>query len=123
QTKEADIVVYKDATAGVNRDQGGIHLVVETKAPTRQDGHNQLVSYIFPTSAEGGVWTNGDQVAYFRRQDRPEQRLLDWNGIPSYGETWDAIGLYRKSQLRTPTISSQSFVSAITRSTRWESTP
>ena len=102
ERREADIVVFKTKEAMTSRDQGNTFLIVETKAPNRTGGHNQLVSYIFPTSAEGGVWTNGDFVAYFQRQDRPEQRLLEWNGIPSYGETWDSIGLYRKSQLRAP---------------------
>ena len=102
EKREADIVVFSTSAAAASRDQGNIFLIVETKPPNRSEGHNQLVSYIFPTSAEGGIWTNGDSVAYYRKQDRPQQRLVEWNGIPSYGETWDSIGLYRKSQLRPP---------------------
>ena len=102
ETREADIVIFRTKAASTNRDQGNILLIVETKAPNRSGGHNQLVSYIFPTSAEGGVWTNGDSIAYFRRQGNPERGLDEWNSIPSYGETWDSIGHYRKSQLRPP---------------------
>ena len=102
ERREADIVVFGSKAAATNRDQGNAFLIVETKAPNRSEGHNQLVSYIFPTSAEGGVWTNGDTVAYFRRQDQPAQGLVEWNSVPSYGETWDGIGQYRKSQLRPP---------------------
>ena len=102
ERREADIVIFKSKSAATSKDQGNIFLIVETKAPNRTEGHNQLVSYIFPTSAEGGVWTNGDSVAYFQRQDRPDQHLTESNGIPSFGETWDGIGLYRKSQLRSP---------------------
>jgi type I restriction enzyme M protein len=56
----ADIVVYKNAKARAEKDQGKIHFVVECKAPTEKSGYNQLVSYIYNTSAEGGVWFNGD---------------------------------------------------------------
>ena len=102
ERREADIAVFRNRAASAKRDQGNILLIVETKAPNRSEGRNQLISYIFPTSAEGGVWTNGDSVAYFRRPGEPEKGLTQWNGIPSFGETWDSIGLYRKSQLRPP---------------------
>ena len=55
----ADIVVYASKAACLNRDQGKINFVVECKRNKVEDGYAQLVSYIFNTSANGGVWTNG----------------------------------------------------------------
>jgi type I restriction-modification system DNA methylase subunit len=101
----ADIVVYDSASACTARDQGRVSLVVECKAPTETQGYNQLVSYIFNTSAAGGVWFNGsgkeDEIEYYRRVV-PDNKLLPWIGIPRPDESWDALGRRRKSDLRRP---------------------
>lgn len=113
ETKSADIVVYDSPTACQQRDQGRIYLVIETKAPTKKTGRKQLTSYISASSAEGGIWTNGDDVAYFRRIHKADesigQRLQEWTNIPRLGETWDAVGHYRKNQLRPPANLKQVF--------------
>lgn len=64
----ADIVVYASKAACLNRDQGKINFVVECKRNKVEDGYAQLVSYIFNTSANGGVWTNGDGTVFYRRE-------------------------------------------------------
>jgi type I restriction-modification system DNA methylase subunit len=97
----ADIVVYENANARAERDQGQIRFVVENKAPDQTTGHNQLVSYIFNTSANGAVWYNGDGSAWFRRYSVPEQRLVPWPGIPRHREAWDAVGRQTKRDLRS----------------------
>lgn len=102
----ADIVVYNSQKARANHDQGNILFVVECKAPDKKGGHNQLVSYIFNTSASGGVWYNGsgeeDQIEYYRRIDTPQISLIPWPGIPRKNERWDAIGRRKKSELDKP---------------------
>jgi type I restriction enzyme M protein len=102
----ADIVIYDSATACAARDQGRIALVVECKAPTESDGYSQLVSYVFNTSASGGVWFNGsgriDEIRYYRRLFDPENGLVPWVGIPRPNEAWDALGRRKKSDLRRP---------------------
>ncbi|MCL6481796.1 MAG: N-6 DNA methylase [Firmicutes bacterium] len=98
----ADIVVYESKTARENRDQGKILLIVECKAPNVTGGYNQLVSYIYNTSAGGGVWFNGEEVAYFRRLTHPHNTLVEWPGIPRKNESWDAIGRRKKSELLRP---------------------
>lgn len=98
----ADIVVYASAEAARSRSQGEISLVIETKKPTLSEGKGQLVSYIFASSAQGGVWTNGEDVAYYRRVDSPHPHLKDWTNIPRLGEAWDTVGHYRKEDLRPP---------------------
>lgn len=102
ETKFADIAVYDSARACRERTQGHILLVVETKAPTKTEGHGQLASYIFASSAEGGFWSNGNEITYYRRVDRPTRQLNEWTNIPRHGETWDTVGHYRKSQLQPP---------------------
>jgi type I restriction enzyme M protein len=99
ETRFADIAVYSSAAAATARDQGRIVLVVETKAPNVADGKGQLASYILASSAQGGVWTNGEEAAYFRRVGA---ELQAWTNIPRAGETWDTVGHYRKDELKPP---------------------
>ena len=102
----ADIVVYHSVEAAQEGDQGQIRLVIECKAPTVTAGYNQLVSYIYNTSAEGGVWFNGagdrEEIEYYRRETAPLNALVTWIGIPRARETWDALGRRRKSDLVKP---------------------
>jgi type I restriction enzyme M protein len=63
----ADIVVYKDKKSALKKDQGNILFVVECKKPNVTEGYAQLVSYIFNTSAIGGVWTNGEGISVFKK--------------------------------------------------------
>lgn len=98
----ADIVVYRNATARTSQDQGRIKFVVECKRPTIESGYNQLVSYIFNTSAGGGVWTNGEDVQAFRRLGDPVNSLEAAPDIPRIDEGWDAVGRLRRDQLVRP---------------------
>ncbi|MFX7804474.1 hypothetical protein ABTK17_19510, partial [Acinetobacter baumannii] len=76
--------------------------VVECKRPDVDSGYNQLVSYIFNTSAAGGVWTNGADVQPFRRLTQPKNSLEPAPRVPSKDEEWDAVGRTPKSELRRP---------------------
>jgi type I restriction enzyme M protein len=102
ETRAADIVVYQTKEAAASRSQGQISLIVETKKPTVAEGKGQLTSYIFSSSAQGGVWFNGSDIAYFRRVEVPHLSLQEWTNIPRLGETWDTVGHYRKSDLQPP---------------------
>lgn len=64
----ADIVVYTSKNACLERDQGNILFVVECKKPNATEGYSQLVSYIFNTSAVGGVWTNGNGISVYKKK-------------------------------------------------------
>ncbi|QBJ15521.1 hypothetical protein EYD00_18955 [Agrobacterium sp. 33MFTa1.1] len=100
--KFADIVVFQTEAAATSKSQGQIAIVVETKAPTKTIGHGQLASYISASSASGGVWFNGHDIAYFRQVVAPEAQLAPWTNIPRFGQTWDTVGHYKKSDLRPP---------------------
>jgi type I restriction enzyme M protein len=97
----ADIVVYHNPKACKERNQGQVYLIIECKAPNETEGLNQLVSYVFNTSASGAIWTNGD-AAYFRRIDAPQTQLIPWNGVPRHKQAWDSIGTVKKSALKRP---------------------
>ncbi|MBI1730758.1 N-6 DNA methylase [Candidatus Acetothermia bacterium] len=92
----ADVAVYRTEKAAKQRDQGRVYLVCETKRPRRQDGYDQLVSYIFNTSSDGAIWFNGEDIRVFRRI---ENNLDDWPTLPRFGESWDAVGRRKKSEL------------------------
>lgn len=102
----ADIVIYTSAQAARSNDQGKFYLVVECKAPSERTGYNQLVSYIYNTSATGGVWFNDsgsdDEVLYFRRVYQPDNSLLSWVGIPRFNESWESLGRRPKADLIRP---------------------
>ncbi|RIS72242.1 N-6 DNA methylase [Mycobacteroides abscessus] len=98
----ADIVVYKSANAAARGNQGQIKFIVECKRPDIDSGLNQLVSYVFNTSAGGGVWTNGDDVQPFRRISEPANDLQPAPRIPRNDEEWESIGRIPKSELVRP---------------------
>lgn len=101
ETRFADIVIYRNATAAARKDQAQIRIIVETKAPDVKSGVAQLTSYIFASSAEGGVWINTtDAPKYFRK--RASGKLDDWPNIPHSNEEWDSIGKHKKHDLREP---------------------
>ena len=75
----ADIVVYNNVNAALKQDQGNIRFVVECKKPNVNEGYAQLVSYIFNTSAAGGVWTNGEGLAIYRKLT--EEQLYTFIGL------------------------------------------
>lgn len=101
EKKRADIVVYSSSTAKATEDQGQIILIGETKAPTESVNDGQLTSYISASSAQGGFWTNGDSIEFFRR-DQDTGIVYAWIGLPKHGQAWDAVGKYRKSELIQP---------------------
>ncbi len=84
----ADIVVYTSKKAAVELDQGNILFVVECKKANVTEGYNQMVSYIYNTSAIGGVWTNGDGMYVYRKRSGGEIGLDEIISLPRYKEKW-----------------------------------
>lgn len=73
----------------MNRDQGNILFVVECKKPNATEGYAQLVSYIFNTSAIGGVWTNGNGISVFKKKTGTDVGLDELLSLPRYGAKWN----------------------------------
>lgn len=90
----ADIVVFRDNRKTFDN----IYLIVETKRKDKKDGEKQLKSYIDPTPAEGGVWFNGTEIAYYRAIRKPPSytpELVEWRNIPKKGQSWEEIGKHK----------------------------
>lgn len=101
EVKRADIVVYSNATACANNNQGEIYLIAEVKAPTVMESDGQLASYMSASSAQGGFWTNGNKIDFYRKE-ADTGKIISWLGIPKYEQAWDSIGKYKKSDLIVP---------------------
>lgn len=84
----ADIVVYNSKKAAFAKDQGNILFVVECKKPNVTEGYAQLVSYIYNTSAIGGVWTNGEGLHVYKKKGNNEVGLEEILSLPRFRETW-----------------------------------
>ena len=84
----ADVVVYKTPQAALKLDQGNILFVTECKKPNVTEGYNQLVSYIFNTSAVGGVWTNGESISVYRKK-KDSVGLEELLSLPTFHDSWD----------------------------------
>lgn len=96
---KADIVVYRSKT---KRDPAkDIFGIVETKGEGKTDGLAQLKSYMTATSAEWGVWTNGDNIAYLCKPKGSASVREDYlNNIPVRGQSIEDVGRLRKGDLR-----------------------
>ncbi len=97
----ADIVAFADADAQQANDQGRISFIGETKAPTIPAPDGQLTSYISATSAQGGFWTNGNQILFYRKVPGTGE-LMSWLGLPRFGFAWDSVGRFTKDDLVIP---------------------
>ena len=103
EIKRADIVVYKTPEGCAANDQGNIYFIAEIKAPNILDSDGQLASYISATSAQGGFWTNGNKIDFYRKNIADGSgTIISWLGIPKYEQAWDSIGKYKKSDLIVP---------------------
>lgn len=99
----ADIVVYTSKKACLEKDQGNILFVVECKKPNATEGYAQLVSYIYNTSAVGGVWTNGTGITVYKKRIGGEIGLDEILSLPRYRENWfESDSIPSKSKLPRP---------------------
>lgn len=101
----ADVIIYKTAEGCKSYEQSDIYAIFETKKPEEQGGLRQLASYLSQTLADGGGWTNGKQIRFYRRfiqKDGTTQSLKPWPGFPKNSQSWDAVGKYKKTQLVIP---------------------
>lgn len=83
EVKRADIVIMDEDRPQIP------YIVIEVKKPRMKDGKEQLKSYCNSTGAPIAVWTNGDQIAYYNRQD--PNYFKDIRNIPKASETLEDI--------------------------------
>lgn len=95
--EEADIAVFNSK----RKAQNNIFIVVETKAPSIQEMDDQMHSYVTATTALWCVWTNGDNIRYFKTN-------IGSKKVTHFTEVWDLphfsqkLGSPRKDQLTKP---------------------
>ena len=82
--KPADIVVYTDDKRNT------VWLIVETKKPNRKDGIDQLKSYMNPTGAPFGYWTNGLDEKFLLRSGTNDFSKPIWR-LPRFGEVLEDL--------------------------------
>lgn len=97
--KRADIVVFEQDAPDTP------YIIVECKKPKRKDGLEQLKSYCNAEGSPIGVWTNGGEVLFLRREEpnlfknlpdipRADQKLSDL-----LSERWDIGRLTKENRL------------------------
>ena len=95
-----DIAVFRDN----KKTYSNLFMAVECKRKTRRDGIKQLKTYMGLSSAQIGIWFNGNGHAYL-------QKILDGDGsvtyrslpeIPKKGQSIGDIGKHRRCDLQAP---------------------
>jgi hypothetical protein len=78
----ADIVVFRDEN---NKTIDNVYIIVEIKNSTVKNGIEQLKSYLAPTKADFGVWSNGMNVVYIQNLNDPPY-FQEIENIPCKGQ-------------------------------------
>jgi type I restriction enzyme M protein len=65
EKKSADIVIFDKDRPTVE------YIIVEVKKPSEKMGKEQLKSYCNATGCPIGIWTNGNQILKYSREDPP----------------------------------------------------
>lgn len=94
-----DIAVFKSATRATE----DLIMIVETKAPTKEEGERQLKTYLQLTQAEVGAWFNGRDHFYWQKV--LTRRGVDFRplpDIPRYGQRIEDIGKFHRGDLKVP---------------------
>ncbi|MCP8313875.1 MAG: N-6 DNA methylase [archaeon] len=95
EPKRIDIAIFNSEI----KSQDNVYIAVETKKKKEEEGREQLQSYVNATTANFGVWTNGEQIVYVQKIMGVPNKLQDLPDIPKYGQSVDVIGKYKKSDL------------------------
>jgi type I restriction enzyme M protein len=74
-SKRADIVIF-DA-----ENTAQPYIIVELKQPNVKDGQEQLKSYCRFEGAPLGVWTNGEDIEYFLKNENAKSKTVGLNGL------------------------------------------
>lgn len=100
KTYPIDIAVFRSK----KKTEDELFLIVECKKKQRKEGIAQLKLYLDMSSAEVGVWFNGDDHAYVRKVHRAGggRTYEDLPNIPRFGQRIEDIGRYKRADLQAP---------------------
>ena len=92
-----DIAVFADEERSVEKEL----IIVECKKRNRKDGRSQLEDYLRFSSAQIGVWFNGDESLFLKKTEaKGKTHFEEIPNIPKYGERLADIGLYKRRDLK-----------------------
>ena len=83
KSNAADIVILNKEHADA------IYIIVEVKRPNVDDGEAQLKSYCHASGAPIAVWTNGEKIAYWTRQE--PNIFIPLPDIPKANQTLESM--------------------------------
>ena len=95
-----DIAVFHSA----KKTDSELFMVAECKKRYRKDGEEQLKLYMDMSSADIGVWFNGDAHEYMRKIHHKDgsRTYTPLPNIPRHGQRIEDIGLYARKDLKKP---------------------
>ena len=95
-----DIAIFKNE----NRNYDNLFMIVECKQKQRKDGEKQLKIYMGLSSAQIGVWFNGEEHSYLLKvldkYGHVDYKVLP--NIPKFGQRIEDIGKYKRKDLTKP---------------------
>ncbi|MBI5099707.1 MAG: N-6 DNA methylase [Nitrospirae bacterium] len=100
KTYPVDIAVFRSS----KKTEDDLFMVVECKKKNRKDGVEQLKLYMDMSSAEVGVWFNGDEHEYLRKIHLKDgsRTYTPLPNIPRSGQRIEDIGLFARKDLKKP---------------------
>ncbi len=95
-----DIAVFRSS----RKIEDNLFMVVECKKKTRKDGVAQLKLYLDMSSAEVGVWFNGNEHEYLHKVHHKDgsRTYETLPNIPRFGQRIEDIGLFKRKDLKKP---------------------
>jgi len=95
-----DIAVFENE----EKHPDDLYIIVECKSNTREDGKQQLKSYLNPSTAVLGVWFNGKEHLYLRKVIKEGYKISyqEIPNLPRKGQRIEDIGKYKRKELRKP---------------------
>lgn len=94
--KRADIVIFGNGKS--RAPEANAYIICEVKSRDKTNGLDQLETYINNTTAEFGIWWNGEDIVYLHRFKEPH-KFEEIPDIPRKGETLEDVGTWNKEEL------------------------
>ena len=93
-----DIAVFRNS----KKQEDDIHIIVECKKKIRKDGKTQLQDYLRFSKACLGVWFNGEERLFLRKQERCGRvEFEEIPNIPQYKQKIEDIGKFKRKDLKS----------------------
>ena len=103
-----DIAIFENS-----KDDDNLKIIVECKKKTRKDGLTQLKNYMTFSTANLGVWFNGEEKLFIQKFEKQGKIIFkEIPNIPKYGQRIEDIGLFKRSELK-PAVNLKSIFKTI----------